>query len=73
MQILSHVLDSAQPSDYIKQCIIYRPLHNRPNKLPYDVTFVHRYLHDKKMTICKQIRVHAVVVDCFTVQGLCRI
>ena len=33
----------AQPSDCIKQCPIFKPLRNRPNKPVYAVTFISRY------------------------------
>jgi len=53
---------------------IYGPLHNHPNKLLYDVTFARRFLYGEQMTDCEHItiRVHAVVVDCFSDPGLPR-
>jgi len=33
----------------------------------YDITFTHGvFLHGKQMTAYEQIRLHAVVADCFT-------
>jgi len=61
MQILCHVVYGAQPSKYNKQCVIYRPLRNCPNKLVYDVAFAGRFLHGQQMAACEQIRVAYVM------------
>ena len=42
-------------------------LRNCPDKLLYDITFACRLLCGKQMTACEQIRLCAVVVDCFIV------
>ena len=54
-------------------CVIGIPLRNCTEKTIYGITFACRFFHGKQVTAYEQIRVHAMVVDCFIDPGLCRI
>ena len=69
-KIVCPVPHSAQPSNFIKYCVIHRLLRIRPNKSLYDLTFNHMFFRGNQMTACEQIRVCAVVVNCFNYLGL---
>ena len=73
--VLFHTGRSVQPSNYIKCCIIFRPLCNHPNKRLYDVTFACRFfcvVSKWLSACCEQIGVCAVVVDCLSDPDLLR-
>ena len=59
-----------EPAGYIKQCVINRPMRNKPL---YDVAFTCRLLSGKQMNTCQLINVRSAMVDCFNDQGLRRI
>ena len=65
-QILCLVPQGAQSSEYMRLCVKYRTLCNRPNKPRCDVTFARKFLRGKQITTCEQITACAVVVDCFS-------
>jgi len=52
-QVRCPVPYGAQPFDYIKYCVTFRSLRNRPNKPLCDITFIRRFLRDKHMTANK--------------------
>jgi len=64
-QILLMARSPPTTSSSVQQSKVIRPLHNRLDDWLYDVRFIRWFLHSKQMTVCEQIRLCVMVVDCF--------